>query len=71
MEDPVTVPDTRAMSDETFRLHLEARHVPVGDFSNLTSFRSGKQFSENRATFETYHDRCHDKYEYEDHEHAC
>lgn len=66
----VVVPAASEMDDETFRKHLEARHLPEGDFSDLGGFRPGKHFSENRSTNETYHDYLHRMYEYDGHEHT-
>jgi hypothetical protein len=65
----VRVPDTRSMNDETFRLHLTHRHIPVEDFADLTGFHPGSTFTACRAAHEAYHDRLHSLYEYEDHHH--
>lgn len=64
------VPSSVSMGDETFRKHLELRHIPEGDFSTLGKFAPGKHFSESRSTFETYHDYLHRTFEYDGHEHS-
>lgn len=67
--DLVRVPNVSIMDDETFRQHLELRHIPVGDFKDLKSFRSGQAFADNRSTYAAYHKHLHTLWEY-DHEHA-
>lgn len=64
------VPSSRDMDDETFRKHLELRHIPEGDFSTLEGFHPGKHFSEGRPIFEVYHDHLHRMYDYDGHEHT-
>jgi hypothetical protein len=57
------------MEVETFRKHLEARHIPQGDFADLSAFsREGTGFERDRHVFETYHDYLHRTNDYE-HEH--
>lgn len=62
------VPNSLDMESEIFRKHLEARHIPHGDFSNLKHFRPGSGFDRDRDTFETYHEHLHRRYDYP-HEH--
>jgi hypothetical protein len=65
----VRVPATPEMTAETFRKHLEARHIPQGDFADLKAFNpEGTGFQRDRGTFETYHDHLHRTCDYE-HEH--
>lgn len=65
----VQVPDSHDMEDEVFRMHLEKRHIPAGDFADLEEFYGGQHFVDNRPAIETYHDRLHDRSEEYDHEH--
>ena len=60
----VTVPAEAGMDDETFRQHLELRHIPHGDFADMTAFHPGSTFSDNRRTLSVYHTHLHDRYEY-------
>lgn len=64
------VPTSKGMDDETFRKHLELRHIPEEDFSTLMHFIPGKHFSDGRSTFETYHDYLHRTFDYDGHEHS-
>lgn len=65
----VSVPGTPDMDAETFRRHLEARHIPEGDFADLKRFSAvGTGFERDRDTFETYHNYLHRTYDYE-HQH--
>jgi hypothetical protein len=59
-----SVPDASKMSHDTFRKHLELRHLPEGDFSSLQAFTPGSHFAGNRPTFETYHDYLHRTFDY-------
>lgn len=54
----VRVPAPGAMDDETFRKHLQARHIPEGDFADLIEFYPSN-FRLNRPTYQTYHDHLH------------
>lgn len=63
------VPKSSSMDDDTFVKHLNARHIPCGDFSDLRSIRPGSGFSADRHVFETYHKHLHERYDYE-HEHG-
>jgi hypothetical protein len=56
------------MDHETFRLHLEKRHVPFGDFADLKGFHPGSTFAVNRRTMSVYHRHLHDRWDYP-HEH--
>lgn len=67
MADTIVVAESR-MDDESFRKHLELRHIPYGDFADMTAFRPGSTFSGNRRTLSTYHRYLHDRFEYP-HEH--
>lgn len=64
-----TVISITDMDDEAFRKHLEKRHIPYGDFADLTGFHPGAAFSDNRRTLSVYHRHLHERYEYR-HEHA-
>lgn len=57
-----------SMTNKQFRKHLEARHIPAGDYADLKGFHKGTTFSANRSTHETYHTHCHNKESY-DHVH--
>lgn len=58
------------MPDEDFRKHLELRHIPAGDYADLTAFHPGDAFRANRPTNETYHAHLHrTQPERYDHEH--
>jgi hypothetical protein len=63
------VPAEVAMDAETFRKHLELRHIPAGDFGILGSFYPGRHFAHDRHVYATYHTHLHERYDYE-HEHA-
>jgi hypothetical protein len=63
------VPNSLEMNSATFRKHLEARHIPVGDFSDLKHFfQSDSMFSRDRDVLEAYHRHLHRRYDY-NHEH--
>lgn len=64
-----TVPDSQGMPDETFHKHLEARHLPAGDWAGLKTLRGGEQFHNQRKTYEMWHEHCHSNWEY-DHDHV-
>ncbi len=60
---------TTSMSSADFIRHLNKRHVPSGDYSNLTQMREGSADAPaDRALYETYHRYCHEKGSYK-HEH--
>lgn len=66
----IAVRKAHKMSDENFRTHLELRHIPAGDFADLTAFHPGSTFAANRPTHETYHAHLHRSHpERYDHEH--
>lgn len=65
-----TVPASDDMDDETFRKHLELRHLPEGDYADLVRFSPGKHFSDGRSTHEVYHDYLHRTFDYDGHEHT-
>jgi len=65
----VSVPAADAMDAETLRLHLNARHIPAGDFGTLTSLRSGSTLRDTEPILRTYHAHLHERKQY-DHEHS-
>lgn len=62
------VPASEDMDAETFRKHLEARHIPFGDFADMTALPPSA-IVPNRPTLETYHRYLHERYDYP-HEHV-
>jgi hypothetical protein len=64
----VTVPASAGMDAETFRKHLELRHLPFGDFANMTRLVPSA-IEPNRSILETYHRYLHERFDYP-HEHV-
>lgn len=64
----IRVPAAENMTDDNFRQHLNLRHLPEGDWADLTELQGGAAFPKNRKAYQAYHIRLHEMGEYE-HEH--
>lgn len=63
----IRVPSTASLPIEIFQRHLDFRHVPCGDFSNIQTMQGFPE--RDRYVYEAYHQYLHERYEYE-HEHS-